>query len=372
MIKPIKSLKVFYGGTFAGTIVLRQDNLCSFEYSADWLKNGFSISPIALPLRGGVFTSRYEPFDGLFGVFNDSLPDGWGRLLLDRILRRSGINPASLSPLDRLSIAGKNTMGALTYKPEYPLAMPQEEKALSYLEKEAMKALNEDSSADITLLAEKCGSSCGARPKAMVKVDGEDWLVKFRNSQDPADIGRTEYKYSLIAKKAGLEMPETRLFDGKYFGVKRFDRTNGRKIHVHTAAGLLNADFRLPSLDYETLINATLFITKDMKEAEKMFRLMAFNVIGQNRDDHAKNFSFICDGGKWKLSPAYDLVPSEGINGEHSTSVLGKGKPDEQDMLSLAEKTGINLKTAKNIIIQVKAAFFNYFQRNMPNHSASL
>ncbi len=357
MIKPVKSLKVFYDGKPTGTIALRNDNLCSFEYSAEWLKKGFSISPVALPLRAGVFTSRYEPFEGLFGVFNDSLPDGWGRLLLDRLLRRNGINPASLSPLDRLSIAGENTMGALTYRPAYTLDVPQEEQTLEYLEKEANKVLNDDSTADIALLAEKCGSSCGARPKAMINIDGEAWLIKFRNSQDPADIGRIEYEYSLIARKAGLEMPETRLFDGKYFGVKRFDRVNGRKIHIHTAAGLLNADFRLPSLDYETLINATLFITKDIKEAEKMFRLMAFNVIGKNRDDHAKNFSFICEDGKWKLSPAYDLVPADGINGEHSTSVLGKGNPSEQDMLRLAEKTGIKPATAAGIIQQVKAAF---------------
>lgn len=354
MFKQVKSLEVFYNNQIVGTLALRPDNLSAFEYHADWIQNGFSISPLILPLKSGVFTSKWEPFDGLFGVFNDSLPDGWGRLLIDRLLREQGINPAELSPLDWLCIIGPKTMGALTYKPSQPIGKEEADKSLSYLEQETQKILNDEPSEDLSALAAKGGSSGGARPKVLLTINGEEWLIKFRNTQDPLNIGEIEYKYSLLAKKAGLIMPETQLFEGKYFGVKRFDRISQKRIHMHTAAGLLNANFRLPSLDYKTLIEATLFLTHDMLEAEKMFRLMVFNVLIGNKDDHAKNFSFIYDEGKWQVSPAYDIVPCEGFNGQHTTTVLGKGLPNTEDMLELAKQTGLDLNKAKQIIEQVK------------------
>ena len=354
MFKQVKSLEVFYNDKIVGTLALRPDNLCAFEYHADWIQNGFSISPLILSLKSGVFTSQWEPFDGLFGVFNDSLPDGWGRLLIDRLLRQKGINPAELSPLDWLCIIGPKTMGALTYKPSEPIGQEDEDKSLAYLEKETQKILNDDPSEDLSALVAKGGSSGGARPKVLLTIDGEDWLIKFRNTQDPKNIGEIEYKYSLLAKKAGIIMPETRLFEDKYFGVKRFDRKGNKKIHMHTAAGLLNANFRLPSLDYKTLIEATLFLTHDILEAEKMFKLMVFNVLIGNKDDHAKNFSFIYDEGKWQLSPAYDIVPCDGFNGQHTTTVLGQGLPTQEDMLELAKQTGLDINHAKQIIEQVK------------------
>lgn len=357
MLKPIKSLQVFYNEKLVGTLALRSDNLCAFEYDTEWQQHGFSISPIILPLKPGVFTSHWLPFDGLFGVFNDSLPDGWGRLLIDRLLRQHGINPDTLSPLDWLGIIGPQTMGALTYKPTHPIAQDNQDKNLIYLEQETQKVLRDEPTQELSLLATKGGSSGGARPKVLLTIDGEEWIIKFRNTQDPTNIGEIEYKYSQIAQKAGLIMPETRLFEGKYFGVKRFDRKNNQHIHMHTVAGLLNANFRIPSLDYKTLIEATLFLTHDIAEAEKMFRLMVFNVIGNNKDDHAKNFSFIYDKGRWFVSPAYDLVPSEGFNGQHTTTVLGQGLPTEQDMLELAKQTGLNHKHATQIIEQVKVAF---------------
>lgn len=357
MIKPVQSLQVFYNEQLVGTLALRRDNLCAFEYSAQWLEEGFSISPLILPLKPGVFTSKWAPFDGLFGVFNDSLPDGWGRLLIDRLLRQQGINPATLSPLDWLCIVGPKTMGALTYQPTHPIGQDDQDKTLAYLEQETQKVLHDEPTKDLSLLAAKGGSSGGARPKVLLTIDGEEWLIKFRNTQDPANIGEIEYKYSQLARKAGLIMPETRLFDGKYFGVKRFDRQGNKRIHMHTAAGLLQADFRIPSLDYKTLIETTLFLTRDVQEAEKMFRLMAFNVIGQNKDDHAKNFSFVYENNRWQVSPAYDLVPSEGFNGQHTTTVLGQGLPTEADMLELAKQTGLDRKHAVQIIEQVKSAF---------------
>lgn len=149
-------------------------------------------------------------------------------------------------------------------------------------------------------------------------------------------------------------MPETRLFEEKYFGVERFDRTSKGKIHTVSAAGLLNANYREPSLDYESLLKLCHILTKNMEEVYSLFRLMAFNVAIKNRDDHAKNFSFQLVGNEWKLSPAYDLLPSSGFNGFHTTTVNNNGEPTTNDMLVVAEKVGLNKQRAIEIIQEIK------------------
>jgi serine/threonine-protein kinase HipA len=353
MFKQLRSLNVFIEDNKVGTIALTSDNICAFEYSVDWLQNGFSISPFYLPLKKEVFISKQEPFNGLFGIFNDTLPDGWGRLLIDRIFKKNKINFSSLSPIDRLSVTGSNGMGALIYKPGNLLVDSNNTSDLKYLQQEVNKILNDDYTGNIEALIAKNGSSSGARPKVLIRVGNEDWLIKFRSSQDFKDIGVLEYEYSLSAKKAGIFMPETRLFDGKYFGVKRFDRDSNKRIHVHTAAGLLNASHTIPSLDYKTLMEATLALTKDMSEVEKIYRFMIFNVLTSNKDDHSKNFSFIYKSGKWYVSPAYDLVYSEGFNGNHTTTVLGEGNPKKLHMFELAKEIGINKKKYESIFDEV-------------------
>ncbi|MFA6126430.1 MAG: type II toxin-antitoxin system HipA family toxin [Bacteroidales bacterium] len=355
MFNPIDILKVSMEGKSVGRLAMAPDRRCVFEYDAAWIESGFSISPFYLPLRSGVFTARPGPFEGLFGVFNDSLPDGWGNLLLDRLLFRQGVRPGFLSQLDRLSIVGSSGMGALTYLPENLLGTGGDQSDLNYLSGEVEKILGEENSGDFDLLFRKNGSSGGARPKVMIRVDGEHWLVKFRSAHDPADIGAIEYQYSLDAKKCGIEMPETRLFEGKYFGVRRFDRDGDTRYHMHTAGGLLYASHRLPSLDYTDLMKATLVLTRNMEEVSKVFRLMVFNVLKGNKDDHAKNFSFLFKDGTWGLSPGYDLVPSDGFNGNHCTTINGKGNPDLNDMLTVAENVGFLKKRALSIHEELSA-----------------
>ena len=353
MFEPVDILKVCLDGTTVGRLAIAPDNRCVFEYDAGWIETGFSISPFYLPLRSGAFTARPEPFEGLFGVFNDSLPDGWGNLLLDRLLARAGIRSGLLTPLDRLSIVGSSGMGALTYHPENRIGSDMEASDLDYLAGEAAKVLSEESSANLELLYRKNGSSAGARPKVMVTIDGGHWLVKFPSRSDPSEIGAIEYQYSLDAKKCGIRMPETRLFEGKYFGVRRFDREGDTRIHMHTAGGLLYASHRLPSMDYSDLMKATLILTRNMDEVESLFRIMVFNVIRGNKDDHVKNFSFICNNGDWQLAPAYDLVPSDGFNGNHSTTINGKGNPSAQDMLDAAENAGFPVKRARTVYEEI-------------------
>jgi serine/threonine-protein kinase HipA len=326
-----------------------------------WLRDGFSISPFHLPLEKKVFIAKREPFEGCFGVFNDSLPDGWGRLLIDRMLRKKQIDPFTVSTLYRLAIVGSSGMGALEYKPEEQLTDAGIIYDLNVLAKEAAAILNEtDSGKKLEALVKVGGSSGGARPKVLLNIDGEEWLIKFRSSIDPKNIGKQEFKYMAAAKAAGLITPETKLFEGKYFGVKRFDKKpGGEKIFMISASGLLNASHRMPALDYNQLLQATFNLTRDKREAEKIFRLMCFNVFAHNRDDHAKNFSFLYDNGKWQVSPVYDLVYNSGIGPtkEHATMIDGEGQnPTEENILAVAKKADISERNAKKIMEEVKFA----------------
>jgi serine/threonine-protein kinase HipA len=345
-----KLVTAYLNGETVGRLALTPENLCAFEYDSGYLNTGQSISPFYLPLQPGVFIARRDPFSGNFGVFNDSLPDGWGNLLLDRFLNSHKINPSGLSILDRLSLVGSSGMGALEYKPDNSFTPAEGNPELDYLASEAEKILNQkDTGASLDILFKYGGSSGGARPKVLLTFEGEEWLVKFRSFQDPENVGQIEYEYSLLAKDCGIEMPETRLFEGKYFGVKRFDRNGKTKIHMLSAAGLLNADYRIPCLDYQSLLTACFKLTGNIEEVYKLYRIMVFNVLIKNRDDHARNFSFLLKDGKWKLSPAYDLLPGNGFNGFHTTTIAGQGDPNYEDIQKVAQSLGLNKNRAKEI-----------------------
>ena len=363
----IKSLQVFYNEKKVGTLALMKNNIVAFEYDSNWITNGFSISPFSLPLKKQVFIPRIDPFDGLYGVFSDSLPDGWGRLLVDRMLNSQNINPREISQIDRLAIVGETGMGALSYKPEYNLLEDKDyQEDYDNLTLSCKKILNTEYSADLDNLFRLGGSSGGARPKILTKIDNEDWIIKFPSSLDDSNIGKLEYLYSVCAKKCKIDIPKTKLFPSKissgYFGIKRFDRkklSTGaiRKLHMISVSGLLETSHRIPNLDYNDLMQLTLNLTKSFEEVEKLFRLMCFNVFSHNRDDHSKNFSFIYneDLNKWELSPAYDLTYSYSINGEHATTINRNGvNPGLNDILKVAEKIGLDKKKAEKIAIEIR------------------
>lgn len=354
-------------------------NTILFQYTPEFLDSGINISPFRLPLSSEVKEDPKRTFDGLFGVFNDSLPDGWGLLLLDRALRKKGSSLHACLPLQRLAMVGAHGMGALEYTP----ATEQAEEAVSVAE---LDALAEDSlrilrdapvdAGQLDKLIQLNGSSAGARPKILVNVaddyrivpqgagepQGTPWIIKFRSAHEPPNTGQMEYAYSLAAREAGLDMPQTHLFPSAtspgYFGVQRFDRVHGQKVHVHTACGLLHASHREPSLTYESLLRLTLLLTKDMREVLKMVRLMVFNVRSGNKDDHSKNFSFLLNKeNQWRMAPVYDLTPSEGINGEQTCMVNNKGKDiTEKDFLAAAATVDVDARTVREIIQQVDAA----------------
>jgi serine/threonine-protein kinase HipA len=348
-----------------------------FEYDPAFLASGLQLSPLHLPLRPGVQLARPAPFDGLFGLFNDSLPDGWGRLLLDRAVERHGILRGQLTPLDRLAYVGRQGMGALTYEPDQGSAAADDTPLdLEQIAIDSTAVLAGEANEAVERLLQLNGGSAGARPKVLVSVSSDrkvvahgpepmpagysQWIIKFPSGTDVAGSGSVEYAYSLMAKAAGLVMPETHLFGrsgrARYFGIQRFDRDGDRRIHMHSLSGMLHADHRLPSLDYDSLLKAVLLLTKDVREVEKAFALACFNVLAHNRDDHSKNVSFLMDaGGTWRLAPAYDLTFSFGPGGEHSMMVMGEGKaPGLAHLRALAAKHAV--RTAEEIIDRVVAA----------------
>ena len=356
-----KYLKVFYNDILLGTLAKTPDRVVAFEYDSDWLNNGFSISPFSLPLIKKVFIPKYDPFSGLFGVFNDSLPDGWGRLLVDRLFLKNKINPNEIDNLNRLAVVQESGMGALTYKPEHKFESENNISDYDILAQECSKILESQNSENLDELFKLGGSSGGARPKILTSIDNEDWIIKFPSSSDPKNIGEKEYQYSLCAKDCGINMTETRLFPSKicsgYFGIKRFDRKNSKKVHMVSVSGLLETSHRIPNLDYNTLMKLTLELTRNYGDIEQLFRLMCFNVFAHNRDDHSKNFSFLFDDIKkeWHLSPAYDLTYSFSFNGEYATTINGEGKsPTLDDILSVAKNIGLKEKFAKYIALDIQ------------------
>ena len=198
------------------------------------------------------------------------------------------------------------------------------------------------------------GSPGGARPKIFTRYEDKEWLVKFRAKHDSKRIGLDEYSYSLLAKECGIVMPETRLFEDKYFGVERFDRTPSGKLHVVSIAGLIGADYRMPSIDYSHIFQVCAALTHSVAELWRVYRLMVFNYLIENKDDHAKNFAFIYHDDEWHFSPAYDLLPSDGMNGYHTTSINDNIEPTRDDLLVVAVKAGLNKKEAEVIYSEIE------------------
>lgn len=362
-----KVLNVWYENMEVGKLALTGDKKVAFEYTKDWLNHGFSISPFSLPLQKKVFISEQTHFKGVYGVFADSLPDAWGNLLLNRMLKKNGINADDITILDRLAIVGDSGMGALRYEPEMQMEASQSEIELDELAEQCHNILTTSYSEDIEKLYGLGGTSGGARPKIMTEIDGEDWIIKFPAHVDGIDSGEMEYNYSLCAKKCGIIMPETRLFPSKhckgYFGIKRFDRVNDnpnvqKRIHMCSVAALLEIDYNQPSLDYYELMKLVKILTKENpSDVENMYLRMCFNVFAHNRDDHAKNFSYLYDeeSGRWRLSPAYDMTHSNTYYGEHTTSVDGNGKnPGPAELLAVGMKAGIPKRKCNDMIEKVQ------------------
>ena len=346
-------LRVMYRDREVGR--LRNDSgRILFAYSNEWFADGFSISPRSLPLDRRAFVPS-DRFDGLFGVFADSLPDGWGTYTAIRALRKKGLSYLSLDPLERLSLIGDDGLGALRYLPPSEGWGTPDERDLDTVCRECMSLIDEEKDVDLDDIFRRAGSTGGARPKANHIIDGKEWIVKFRERNDPEWIGRMELEYNQAAKECGITVPESRLMPSElcegYFASRRFDRCNGERVHMITLGGLLEVPRDMPLLDYLSFLQATDFITKSHEEVLKAFRLACFNVLSKNMDDHSKNFAYLYseEYGGYVLSPAYDLTRTFNQK-EHEMTCMGEGNPDKNDLLALADKVRIPKRTAAEII----------------------
>lgn len=354
--------------------------LAQLEWSAKVIATQRRIDPLLYPPEPGLQAARGRDFDGLHGFLADSLPDAWGRLLMKRRLEKLGVRLETLTVVDRLALVGNGGRGALVYK---PATTPVEDTGAIDLdalaEQSQVLLLGEDTDL-IDTLAKLGGASGGARPKVSVGIaadgtvsedataDGHDeWIVKFRATVDPVDIGPVEEAYARMARAAGIDMAPSRLLPARdgfgYFATRRFDRPSpGRRLHMVSLAGALEALPDVPSIDYDGLLRATAATTRHAGDVEQAFRRMVFNILAHNRDDHTRQHSYLMDSdGDWRLAPAYDLTFSNGPGGEHYLAVEGEGRaPTRAQVVTLGRRHGLSDRMIAEIIDTVRDALADW------------
>jgi serine/threonine-protein kinase HipA len=338
-----------------------------FEYSREALDQGLELSPLNLRLRPQAFDRFPSHLYRLPGLLADSLPDGWGLMLMDRLFRQRGLRNAS--PLDRLAFIGDRAMGALRFVPA-DSSEQVVDWGLKELAVQTTLLVDENPKAALRELAFLGGSPQGARPKALVQFDinsnrvstvagapGEPWLIKFPAQGEHKEVCALEQLYAELARDCGLDVSPSQWFDINddmaAFGTQRFDRIDGKRMACHSLAGLLHADFRVPgSVDYTAFLRATRVLTRDEKEVEKAFARAVFNVLFHNRDDHPKNFSWrLGEDRRWRLAPAFDLTFTDGPMGQHHMDVCGQAQHIGRDhLLALAKEGGVSGAHAKKTI----------------------
>jgi len=363
-----------------GRLIL-DNRLVYFKYEEDFLDLGMNLSPLKLKYNNEIQVSTPDPFHGIFGVFDDSLPDGWGMLLLNRALEKKGLSLYDINILDQLAYIGETGKGALIYRP----AFVEHGNFSGIIDIDKLKTAMDEvyygtSTEVIEELMSLGGSSGGARPKANVGynkktnelIHGQNilhegfnhWIIKFPGSGDPKDIANIEYAYYKMAQSANISMSECKLLESEkgmqIFATKRFDRIGNNRIHMHSLAGLTHDNFRLSNIDYGHIIDTAYRLEGTALAREKVLRLAAFNIYSHNRDDHSKNFSWLMDStGKWTMSPAYDLTYSSAGIDEHSTRVAGEGaNPGRNNLIELAKYFSIN--KPNEIIDQVQESLTNW------------
>ncbi|MDX2277374.1 MAG: type II toxin-antitoxin system HipA family toxin [Hyphomonadaceae bacterium] len=350
------------------------------EWSREVIAKKLSVDPLPrYPLQPGLQAARTRDFDGLHGFLADSLPEGWGHLVMRKRLRELGHDIDALTPMERLALVGDNGRGALVFSPATtPDAGLSEGLDLDALAEDAAELLTGEDGKLADVLAKAAGGSGGARPKVHVgfgpkgeisvgdselPADHAAWIVKFKAKEDPDDIGPLEEAYACMAEAAGLKLAEHRLIPAKqghaYFATRRFDRPSpGARVHMVSLAGAVEAPMTAGSLSYDQFLRATHAITRDAEDVARAFRHMVFNVLSHNRDDHARQHAYLMDeNGVWSLSPAYDLTYAAGPGGEHYLDVEGEGrKVTHKHVETLGAKHGLDAKAVKAMVDEVSTA----------------
>lgn len=356
----VNKLTVKHNDKIVGYLKIVANDKIAFQYDDEWQKYGFSISPLSLPLSNEVYISNSPHFNGLFGVFNDSLPDGWGELLVRKMLAKQGVNFDNLNALTRLSLIRDNGLGGLSFVPTQVNKDSEFDFDLDEIANQAADILDDSSNAsDLDKIYEMGGSSGGARPKAHLKINNDYWIVKFPTKQEPKAIGQLEFNANELAKKCGINTNIFQLFtskrNNKYFGSKRFDRVNGQRIHMISLSAILETSHRLSNLDYMHLFQVIQKICINQEDIYEAYKRMCFNVLYGNKDDHGKNFAFIYNEQEkgYKISPFYDITKTNDKL-EHEMTILGNGQPTEEDLIKIAKELKLSINKCEDIINHIK------------------
>ncbi|KVO96119.1 toxin HipA [Burkholderia ubonensis] len=359
-------------GTLVSTTAITGRPLIVFEYSDEARDRGLELSSYTLPLNGPKLRRNFPPHQlALPGPVYDSLPDGWGMLLMDRLFKRRGLNPARIGPLERLAYIGNNAMGALSFEPVAPEGQaPEEDIPLDRLAAEVREVLQGEGGEFLQTLLRVGGSPQGARPKVLVYRDPrtgafttaampgfEAWLIKFPAKEEHAEVCAIEMVYAECLRMCGIQTPDTLHFSLPNglaaFATRRFDRHDGLRVPMQSLAAFTGADYKTAgTLDYVNFLRATQICTNDLREKALAYERAVFNVAFNNRDDHPKNFAYVMSpSGEWKLAPAYDVTFCEGPGGYHQMDVMGEALAiDRKAMLSLADEAEISADVAGGII----------------------
>lgn len=332
-------------GTLEESKALTGRPVIYFEYSPEAIQRGYELSGYTLPLEGEKLRTGFPRHQlGLPGPVYDALPDGWGMLLMDRLFRKRGVEPATVSPLDRLAYIGNTAMGAMSFEPVAPdVDEPAPNIPLGQLAREVHAEMQGEGSEFLRELMLMGGSPHGARPKALIYLDAATgqystadgpgrtpWMVKFPAMNEHPEVCALEDLYALMLRQCGIATPQTQYLslgaEGAAFATERFDRHQGMRVPAQTLAAFLGADYRIAgSVDYANFLRATGACTKSRPQVFEAYRRAVFNVVFNNRDDHPKNFSYLMDAnGDWMLSPAYDVTYCPGPGGYHQMDVNGE------------------------------------------------
>jgi serine/threonine-protein kinase HipA len=378
----------------------------SFQYTPEFARSGIEVSPLMLPLGERVLSfPELAPgtFHGLPGMLADSLPDKFGNALIDAWLATQGRTPASFNAIERLCYTGTRGMGALEFAPASgprPTASRTVEidalvrlaSAVLSRRHDLQGSLADDEADHVLRDILRVGTSAGgARAKAVIAWNPatqevrsgqitagsgfEHWLLKFdgvtanrdRELYDPQGFGAIEYAYFLMARAAGIRMSECRLLEEngrRHFMTRRFDRTaEGGKLHLQSLGALAHLDFNQAGAHgYEQALQVIRRLGLPMEASEEQFRRMLFNLVARNQDDHVKNIAFLMDkGGRWSLSPAFDIAYSYNPDGEwtarHQMSVNGKRDGfTREDLRACAKSTPMRRGRAEALLEEVCAA----------------
>jgi len=356
-----------------------RQRVCAFEWSTEARSRGLDLSPLNMPLHGPLFVGQQRLFDGLPGLLNDALPDGWGLLLMDRALTQHGTQLSTVSPLERLAFVAKRAMGALTFEQADPRGQIAERWArLGELADEAQKIHRGATDAVSRELLLAGGSPQGARPKIVAGLNADfsealvgadelpegfsHWLVKFAAADEEISAPAAEAAYYAVAKDVmALDTPEAMVLElarRKAIATRRFDREGTTRRFVHSMSGILHTDHRVANCDYSHIAAILRRLPGGENDLEEAFARAAFNLAMHVRDDHTKNHAFMRDGsGQWKMSPAFDLAFSPGPGGQHTLSYAGQWKdPGTEDLLRLAKDFLIEPSTAAKLIDKARAS----------------